>query len=99
MREEDASASRVQRAPRDHDAGVMPRAPLSTSADEPLWVFGYGSIVWRVGFEHDDVVASERAVVEHDGAAEVDACVEPTSPLRHRRVPVEWTPPTRRGSS
>jgi len=57
MREEEASAGRVQRAPRDHDAGVMPRAPLSTSADEPLWVFGYGSIVWRVGFEHDDVVA------------------------------------------
>ena len=25
--------------------------------------------------EHDDVVARERAVVEHDGAAEVDACV------------------------
>ena len=42
--------------------------------------------------EDDDVVARERAVVEHDRAAEVDACVKPTSPLRHRRVPVEWTP-------
>ena len=25
--------------------------------------------------EHDDVVSSQSAVVEHDGAAEVDACV------------------------
>jgi len=51
------ASSSGRRVPRDHEVGVMPRAQLSTTDEEDLWVFGYGSIVWRVGFEYDDVRA------------------------------------------
>lgn len=42
-----------RRRPRDHAVGVMPRAPLRTSAREDLWVFAYGSLAYNAGFEHE----------------------------------------------
>ena len=34
----------------------MEREPLRLAPGEPLWVFGYGSIVWKVGFDFDERV-------------------------------------------
>lgn len=31
----------------------------------PLWIFGYGSLVWRPAFEHVEVYGSYRAPFSH----------------------------------
>ena len=55
-----ASVSSSRSAPTDHGL-IMEREPLRLAPGEPLWVFGYGSIVWKVGFDFDErVICSAR---------------------------------------